>query len=183
MLIHRIFRRLKSELSGLLSKIIFLVGGGKLGSGSRFLGKHYARTPKTISFGEHCEIGRNIKLVTEIDGANLTIADNVQINDDVSLDYTGNVSIGENCLISGESTIYSHSHGYDPRSKPKGKPLSIGANVWIGYRCIVLETCDVIGEGAIIGAGSLVTKDVAAGDIVAGVPAKKIGENPRFSKA
>ncbi len=51
-------------------------------------------------------------------------------------------------------------------------PLSIGNDVWIGSSVIILATCKSIGDGAIVAAGSIVTKDVAPYSIVAGIPAK-----------
>lgn len=56
---------------------------------------------------------------------------------------------------------------------PKGKPTIIGNDVWIGYNAIVLKGVTV-GDGAVIGAGAVVTKDVEPYSIVAGVPAKHI---------
>jgi acetyltransferase-like isoleucine patch superfamily enzyme len=53
-------------------------------------------------------------------------------------------------------------------------PLRIGTDVWIGVRAIILGTVGEIGNGAIIGAGSVVTKPVPAGAIVAGSPARVI---------
>jgi len=62
--------------------------------------------------------------------------------------------------------------------QPEKDEIIIGDDVWIGYGSIVLSGVK-IGNGAIIAAGSVVTKDIEAFSIVAGVPAKKIGE--RFS--
>lgn len=87
---------------------------------------------------------------------------------------TGNdVSIGPNATI---LTL-----GHDPRSPTfcdRGGPVFIGDRVWIGYGVVVLPNVTV-GEGAVIGAGAVVTRDVPAYAIVAGNPAKVIGERPR----
>jgi acetyltransferase-like isoleucine patch superfamily enzyme len=53
------------------------------------------------------------------------------------------------------------------------KPVDIGRNVWIGAHAVILPGIR-IGDGAIIGAGAVVNRDVAAGDVVAGVPAVSI---------
>ena len=56
----------------------------------------------------------------------------------------------------------------------KRTTLSIGHDVWVGYSAIITSSCKNIGNGSIIGAGSVVTKDVAPYAIVAGNPAKVI---------
>lgn len=71
--------------------------------------------------------------------------------------------------------------GDDPQSSDfcdRGGDVVIGDRVWIGYRAIVLPGV-TIGEGAVIGAGAIVTKDVEPFAIVAGNPAKKIGERTK----
>lgn len=70
--------------------------------------------------------------------------------------------------------------GHDPRSPDfadLGGPVTIGNYAWIGYRAIVLPGL-TIGEGAVVGAGSVVTRDVPPWTIVAGNPARKIGDRP-----
>lgn len=71
--------------------------------------------------------------------------------------------------------------GHDPQSPDfadRGGDVIIGDKVWIGYRAIILPGVK-IGEGAVVGAGAVVTKDVEAFSIVAGNPARKIGERSR----
>jgi maltose O-acetyltransferase len=68
--------------------------------------------------------------------------------------------------------------GHDPQSpefSDKGGDVIIGDRVWIAYRAIILPGV-TIGEGAVVGAGSVVTKDVEPYSIMAGVPAKIIGK-------
>ncbi len=77
-------------------------------------------------------------------------------------------------LLSANAQIYSHDHGYNPRSNPTPLPLIIEHNVWIGLNSIILPQAKSIGEGAIVGAGSIVAKSIPAGAIVAGNPAKII---------
>ena len=88
--------------------------------------------------------------------------------------YVGNdVSIGPNATI---LTL-----GHDPQSSDfadRGGDVVIGSHVWIGYGAIVLPKVTV-GEGAVVVAGAVVTKDVEPFAIVAGNPAGKIGERTR----
>ena len=86
------------------------------------------------------------------------------------------IRTGSNVSIGPEATILTLGH--DPRSatfEDRGGDVLIGDRVWIGYRAIVLPGV-TIGEGAVVGAGAVVTRDVEPYTIVAGNPAKKIGE-------
>jgi acetyltransferase-like isoleucine patch superfamily enzyme len=90
------------------------------------------------------------------------------------------IVIGEDVSIGPEAAILTLGH--DPRSSvfaDCGGPVTIADRVWIGYRALVLPgVC--IGEGAVVGAGSVVTRDVPPFTIVAGNPARVIGERPRL---
>jgi len=94
----------------------------------------------------------------------------------VILDGRGGISIGDNCNISSEVSIWTGSHSVQSSSfSYVVKPVSIGDRAWISYRAIILPGV-TIGEGAVVAAGAVVTKDVASYTIVAGVPAMPIGE-------
>ncbi len=67
----------------------------------------------------------------------------------------------------------------DVVERPEANPLTIGHDVWIGARVIILPSCRCIGNGSVIGAGSVVTRDVEPFRIVAGNPARVI--RPRFT--
>lgn len=86
------------------------------------------------------------------------------------------IRTGNNVSIGPEAAILTLGH--DPRSaifEDRGGDVVIGDRAWIGYRAIVLPgVC--IGEGAVVGAGAVVTKNVEPYAIVAGNPARKIGE-------
>lgn len=74
---------------------------------------------------------------------------------------------------STSSVFYDPSLGVVPKENlPDYVPLIIGHDVWIGWGAIILPGCRRIGDGAVVGAGSIVTKDVPDYAIVAGVPAK-----------
>jgi acetyltransferase-like isoleucine patch superfamily enzyme len=66
----------------------------------------------------------------------------------------------------------------DAVKRPEANPLTIGHDVWIGARVIILPGCRQIGDGAVVGAGAVVTRDVEPYRIVAGNPARVI--RPRF---
>ncbi|MBW4575262.1 MAG: acyltransferase [Aphanothece sp. CMT-3BRIN-NPC111] len=85
------------------------------------------------------------------------------------------IRTGSDVSIGPEATILTLGH--DPQSpefSDKGGDVMIGDRVWIAYRAIILPGL-TIGEGAVVGAGSVVTKDVEPYTIVGGVPARIIG--------
>lgn len=88
------------------------------------------------------------------------------------------ITIGENCLLSSDVTLLTHDGSVDVFRKefPKAdriKPISIGDNVFIGHRAIIMPGV-TIGSNVVIGAGSVVNKDVPSNSVYAGVPAKYI---------
>lgn len=87
----------------------------------------------------------------------------------------GGITLGENVLVGPKVNIITINHDPDPenRSATYGRPVVIGDNVWIGINSTILP-CVSIGCGAIIGANSVVTKDVPPMTVVAGNPARII---------
>lgn len=175
-LIVRSIRRLHAVLGALVTRLALLNAGTAPGPRTRFLGFVYFREPSAVRIGAHCLIGRHVEGGAELPGARLNIGDGVQINDNVLLDHTGDLTLEEGCLISAGAILYTHDHGHDPRSTPTPIAKTIGANAWVGLRAIVLPGCRRVGKHAVIGAGSVVTKDVPDFAIVAGNPAVIIGQ-------
>lgn len=110
---------------------------------------------------------------------NLFVGDNVDFALDVLITTGGGVTIGDRVLIGYRTQILSTNHNIPNHRKPifgsghNKKPVVIENDVWIGANCIILPGV-TIGEGAVIAAGSVVTKSVLPFTIVAGVPAKAI---------
>lgn len=89
------------------------------------------------------------------------------------------IRTGDNVSIGPEAAILNLGH--DPQSpdfEDRGGDVIVGHRVWIGYRAIILPGV-TIGEGAVVGAGAVVTKNVEPFAIMAGNPARKIGERTR----
>lgn len=85
-----------------------------------------------------------------------------------------NITIGKNCCIGEDVRLLTGTHSVSsPHLDLVTKPITIHDNVWIATAAIVLPGV-TIGEGAVIGAGSVVTRDVAPWSVVAGNPAKFI---------
>lgn len=108
------------------------------------------------------------------ENAILKIGNNVYINEGVTITAVKRIEIGDYSII-GSQTIITDTdwHGFNGHP-PKTSPVIIGKHVWICARVIILKGV-TIGDNSIVGAGSLVTKNVDKNTIVAGNPAKKIG--------
>lgn len=90
------------------------------------------------------------------------------------------IHLGEGVII-GENVVIRDCdmHCINGKREEISKPIYIGDHVWIGQDSIILKGVK-IGNGSVIGAGSIVTKDVPANTIVCGVPAKVVKENIRW---
>lgn len=116
---------------------------------------------------------------TILDTCKLKIDTYTHINRDCLLDARGGLRIGSKVSISQRVALVTGSHDVNSSDFDyKSKPIVIKDYVWIGVNATVLGGV-VIGEGAVICAGSVVTKDVEPYTIVAGVPARKIGERDK----
>lgn len=92
------------------------------------------------------------------------------MNVDAKIYCLEKIEMGEHVFIGENVIIRDSDEHYIDSSKPKSKPIKIGDNVWIGMGAMILKGV-TIGNGAVIAAGSVVTKDVEAYTMVAGVPA------------
>lgn len=130
--------------------------------------------------------GRNVNIETGADfNEMVSLGDNSGIG--VNAQVLGPVSIGKNVMMGPDVIIYTRNHKFSDLSIPmcqQGfedyKPVVIGDDVWIGGRVIILPGVHV-GNGAVIGAGAIVTKNVSPLTIVAGNPAHIIGNRERKS--
>ena len=112
---------------------------------------------------------------------NITIENNVSINPNCFLNAKGGggISIGNYVRIAHSVTIMTENHIYQDCEVPtslqgtEGAPITIEDDVWIGARSVILPGI-TIGHGAIVGAGSIVTKDIPPFSIVGGNPAVEI---------
>lgn len=108
-------------------------------------------------------------------GRNITVGKNVFINSGCCFQDQGGITIGDNVLIGQQVVIATLNHDLipDKRANMLPAPVKIGNDVWIGAHATILSGVTV-GNGAVIAAGAVVTKDVPANAVVAGVPAKAI---------
>ena len=108
-------------------------------------------------------------------GKNITVGKNVFINACCHFQDQGGITLGDNCLVGHNVVFATLNHGFVPEERQSmlPAPIVVGRNVWIGSNSTILQGV-TIGDNSIIAAGSVVTKDVPANAIVAGVPARFI---------
>lgn len=138
-----------------------LEGGYKLTTG-RFCRFDLPGGRKTLYIGENCQFGDNTHIVA---WKSVRIGKNVLIASKVFISDTSHGS-------------YSTEEGTDPEIPPAkrqliSQPVRVGDNVWIGENVVILAGVN-IGNGCVIGANSVVTKDVEAYSVACGIPAKVI---------
>lgn len=110
-------------------------------------------------------------------GLNITLGSGVYINAGCAILDTAAVTLGNGTMLGPAVQIYCADHHRDPTKRQAGMeraaPVTLGANVWIGGGAIILPGL-TIGDDAIVGAGAVVTRDVAPGQTVVGNPARAV---------
>lgn len=127
--------------------------------------------------GNPVEICRNVEIRCPW---RVIIRSNSSINKNVLIDARGGtVEVGQCVDIAQETNIWTLQHDYNDKDyKAYGKPVVIEDYVWLASRVTVLPGVR-IKKGAVVASGSIVTKDVEEYTVVAGIPAKKIGERSK----
>jgi maltose O-acetyltransferase len=175
MRVHKGTRYLKE----LFTAPLWLWGADTVGPHARTSGR-----PRIENFGR-LEIGANVlirSMVVPVElcvgpGGVLRIGDDVLLNYGTSVAVESQVTIGNRVLV-GTYVMIVDNDFHDPHHRsrhPAGSPIVIEDDAWIGSKASVLKGVR-IGRGAIVGAGAVVTRDVEALAIVAGVPARRVGK-------
>ena len=136
-----------------------------------------------VSIGDNFTLGKFAMIecagVIRDVGNSLIIGNNVGMNHYCFIGVRGDIIIGNNVLFGPRVSIFSENHNFQNPNKlineqgiTKGKTI-IGDDVWIGAGASILSNVK-IGDGSVIAAGSVVTKDVPPYSVVAGIPAKVI---------
>lgn len=188
-------------IRGLLIKIHLKHSSGLIfiGKKCKITFKNKISFGRTVTIGDYVEInalskygvviGNNVSILkgTIIEctgvindlGEGITIGNNVGIAQNCFIQVRGNVIIGNNVIFGPNVSIFSENHNYSSLELPISvqgvtrKGVIINDGVWLGTRTIIMDGVS-IGEGSIVAAGSVVTKDVPPFTIVGGVPANII---------
>lgn len=158
-----------------ISQIIFMLPRFRV---LNYLKSLYLRYCFKAKIGKRVVFYSNIWIFT---GRNLTLGDDVDLATGVLITTDGGVSIGDRTLVGYGTKILSSNHNVPPLpnrifdSGHKKAPVTIKNDVWIGANCVILPGV-TIGEGSIVAAGSIVTKNVPSNVYVGGIPAKIIKE-------
>lgn len=141
-------------LPQVVRNLIFKIILKEFGTGSVIDYKTYIRYPKQVRIGKNTTINRGCQILTSYQVKHIE------------------VSIGNHVAVAPEVSFLAVGHDHTKRSIPvTAGSIYVGDDVWIGARSVILQGV-TIGEGAIVAAGSVVTKDVPPYTVVAGVPAK-----------
>ena len=108
-------------------------------------------------------------------GKNIKIGKDVFVNSGCCFQDQGGVTLGDGCLV-GHNVVFAtldHDKRPERRGDMTAAPIVVGKDVWIGAHATILKGV-TIGDGAIVAAGAVVTRDVPPNTIVAGVPARVV---------
>ena len=160
---------------------IMLLVGAKVARKCRVEKMQWTRNPWDIDLGEGASLDRGVVLLTtgqRTAEAGIRIGARSYINRWTMIDASFSVNIGADVMIGPGCYITDHDHGTSAGMAVSQLPLleaatDIGDNVWIGANATILKGVH-IGRNAVVGAGSVVTRDVGPGERVAGVPARVI---------
>jgi acetyltransferase-like isoleucine patch superfamily enzyme len=110
----------------------------------------------------------------------LVVGSHTNIGRHTHLDARGDLTIGDNVNISDEVAVWTAEHDIQAEDFAMSRgPVVVGDRVWLCFRSIVLPGVK-LGEGCVVASGAVVTKDVPPFSVVAGIPAKVIGDRNKY---
>lgn len=180
----------RSEKERMLAGELYVAGGGELAADRARISawlERYNRSGASSAEERHAllveafaqvGVGAEVRPPFHCDyGFNISLGEGVFLNHGCIILDVVEVRIDAAAQIGPGVQILAADHPRDPSLRARGlefgRPVSIGANVWIGGGAIILPGV-TIGEDAIVGAGSVVNRDVPAGATVAGNPARPL---------
>lgn len=125
---------------------------------------------KNISFGKGSTFRKGFSIAIE-EGGVIRIGENVYFNNFCSINSLSSIDIGDGCIFGENVKIYDHNHRFSEKEKKimeqgySKTPIKIGSDCWIGSNVTILKGVN-IGDNVIIGAGSIIDKDIPSNFIV-----------------
>lgn len=166
------------QLRSSLRRLYWRSLGMQIGANTR-MARLCVTWPHRIAIGANCTLEHEVYL--KVSGGysekrSVILGDGCFIGSGCEFNALSRIELGAGCLVASGTRFIDHNHGIDPALPMKDQPeqsadILVGADVWIGVNCVILKGV-TIGRGAIVAAGSVVTKDVEPYAIVAGVAAR-----------
>jgi acetyltransferase-like isoleucine patch superfamily enzyme len=152
-------------------------GGGRLSVGNRWPDGFFMPTELIVQAGGRCVVDGNFDILTGCSvivgpGSQLTLGSGF-MNNGASIACFQSITIGADAAIGPDVSIRDSDSHFISGAGENTMPIVIGDHVWIGARVIILKGVR-IGDGAVIAAGAIVTRDVEPNMLVAGSPARPI---------
>jgi maltose O-acetyltransferase len=170
---------LLSNAAAVVRARYYLRSAQALGQRVRLWGVPLIENHGELLIGDRVRLASNVSTLQLSVGSagRLEIGDRVLINHGCSLGATKLVRIGERCNIGSQCILIDNAfHQLDPERRdeqPESAPVVLESNVWLATRVIVLPGV-TIGRNSVVGAGSVVTRDIPPDVLAAGIPAKVI---------
>jgi acetyltransferase-like isoleucine patch superfamily enzyme len=161
-----------------------VVGHGRLLLGQRFPRGRYFQSDIKLLEDSTLELRGGFLISTGFtisinEGARLVLGSGY-VNMHAAIDCYSTITIGDEVAIS-ERVVIRDSDNHRIGDQERSAPIHIGDRVWIGLNAVILKGV-TIGDGAVVAAGAVVTRDVPPGSLVGGVPAKVIKEGIRWQQ-
>ena len=145
------------------------------------LGSIHCNCPARVAIGDSCLVEGDLDIKINLPfqaGHAIKVGNNVFLGRSCEFNILSGIEIGDDCLIASQVIFADVGHAFNAGELIRlqacpTSPIAVGKDVWIGTRCIVLGGVN-IGDGAVVGAGSIVNKSIPPNEVWAGVPAKFI---------
>jgi acetyltransferase-like isoleucine patch superfamily enzyme len=176
----RLRERLQSLFLSPVRKLYWRAQGMRIGTGTA-CPRIEVTWPHQVCVGKHCVLESGIYFKHDgiwAAGPSIVIGDHCFIGQNCEFNIRKGISIGDDCLIASGTRFVDHDHGIDsggPMRQQEGPEaaITLERDVWIGANVVILKGV-AVGRGAIVAAGSVVTKPVPAYTVVGGIPARQI---------
>jgi len=182
-MIQRLWRRaiLFNGIPGMARVALLQMRGAQIGRRTLIPPRTLFTWPHQVKLGNRCILQPDIFFNFDhywTPGPSIVIGDRVFIGRGCEFNIRNRLDIGDDCLIASGCTFSDSNHDRNSdqpmnRQPVESKPIAVGRNVWIGARCVILQGV-AIGDGAVVGAGAVVTKSIPPGEVWGGVPAKPL---------